>query len=321
MRTLVTGATGFIGLEVTRQLSAAGARPRVLVRRPSRAALLSGLDVETVEGDLGSATSLRRAVDGVDAVIHLAARATMEPYPYVRPTLVDGTDRLVRAAVAAGVGHVTFGSSVLVHDEADGPVRDDTPARSRLGYGRAKIEAERLLASSGVPAACVRLPHVYGPHSLLFGMVRRRVVPFPGSGRARFGQLHVEDAARVLVAASSQRWTGCAAVADRWSPTWDEFFAVLAGAAPLTRVVRVPPAVGWAGTRVAGPLLSRVGPTIVSPDTVRSWNVDLPVETSSLWSALGLAPHHPTVRDGIPAVLDGSVAFRWRHPLFDRSLS
>jgi uronate dehydrogenase len=74
-----------------------------MVRRATRASLLSPLDVEPVHGDLLSAPALRRAVEGVDTIIHLAGRATFEPYERLRPTLVDGTARLAHAAADASV--------------------------------------------------------------------------------------------------------------------------------------------------------------------------------------------------------------------------
>ena len=64
-RILVTGATGFIGYEVSRQLASMGARPRLLIRRPLRGALLSSLDAEFMQGDLESPDSLKRAVEGM----------------------------------------------------------------------------------------------------------------------------------------------------------------------------------------------------------------------------------------------------------------
>jgi nucleoside-diphosphate-sugar epimerase len=322
MTILVTGATGFIGMEVVRRLNVQGVRPRVMVRRATRTALLSPLDVEPVHGDLMSAPALRRAVDGVDTIIHLAGRATFEPYDRLRPTLVDGTARLAHAAAEAGVGHVVFGSSTFVHDGST-PVDDDTPAHPRLDYGRAKVAAEAALdqvaAAGGPTVASVRLPHVYGPQSLLFGLVRRRVVVFPGLGDNRFAQLHVEDAARLLVAAAQQSWTGTAPCGDGENATWNTFFEVLSSYAPRVRVVRVPQHLATGAAAVGGVPLGRLGPTMVSADTVRGWNLDLPVIGTRLWTDLGIEPRYPSVLSGIPATLDAAVAFRWRHSVFDWS--
>ncbi|RPJ09351.1 MAG: NAD-dependent epimerase/dehydratase family protein, partial [Deltaproteobacteria bacterium] len=74
-KVLVTGATGFIGYEVAKQLAEKGFKPRLLVRRPLRGMILKSLDAELVQGDLLEARSLRRAVEGIDTVIHLGAVA------------------------------------------------------------------------------------------------------------------------------------------------------------------------------------------------------------------------------------------------------
>jgi nucleoside-diphosphate-sugar epimerase len=322
MQILVTGATGFIGIEVVRRLNEEGIRPRVMVRREARASLLGPLDVEPIHGDLLSPPSVRRAVEGIDTIIHLAGRATFESYDRLRPTLVDGTACLAHAAAEAGVAHLVFGSSMFVHD-GSAPVGDDTPARPRLDYGRAKVAAESVLAevaSAGGPTvASVRLPHVYGPQSVLFGLVRRRLVVFPGRGENRFAQLHVDDAARVLVAAAQQRWTGTAPCGDEKSVTWNEFFDVLTSYAPRVRVLRVPASLAAGAATVGGSLLGRLGPTLVSADTVRGWNLDLAVTGTRLWKELGLEPRYASVLTGIPATLDAAVAFRWRHSVSDWS--
>ena len=77
VQVLVTGATGLIGVAVVRRLNEEGVRPRVMVRREARLPLLTPLDVEPVHGDLLSPPSARRAVEGIDTIIHLAGRATL----------------------------------------------------------------------------------------------------------------------------------------------------------------------------------------------------------------------------------------------------
>jgi nucleoside-diphosphate-sugar epimerase len=322
MRILLTGATGFIGSEVARQLGEAGHATRVMVRRPSRASLLARSEVEPVHGDLLSVPSLERAVAGIDVVIHLGGRATFEPYARLQPTIVGGTAALARAAADAGVSHLVYGSSMFVYGSSDA-IDDDTVAHPTLAYGRAKLDAEAALArvadAGGPTVANIRLPHVYGPQSLLFGLVRRRLVVFPGPGDNAFAQLHVEDAARLLIAAALQGWQGTAPVADDEVVTWNDFFEILTTFAPATRIVRLPRGLATAGAAVGGSLMGRLGPTMVSADTIRGWNLSLPLASRTLWSELGSAPRYPSVLEGIPATLDGSVAFRWRHPLADRS--
>lgn len=320
---LVTGGTGFIGVEVVRALSEAGIRPRLLVRRPHRAALLSALDVELVAGDLDNPASLTRAVEGVDIVYHLGGRASFESYDRLRPTLVDGTSRLARAAADAGAGQFVFASSLFVYGDHDRPIDRSSPANPAIDYGRAKLEAERRLdeiaATSGMGVANIRLPHVYGPQSILFQQIRRGFAIFPGGMANRCGQLHVDDAARLLVAVGQQRWTGTSPVADDASVTWQTFFDHLRTYESGYRMLTLPSWVGVTGAAVIEPLLSRRDrPTLYTKDTVRGFNLDVPVAPRLVWDDLDLAPRYETVRTGIPAVLDGYVQYRWRHPLLDR---
>jgi nucleoside-diphosphate-sugar epimerase len=322
-RVLVTGGTGVIGVEVVRLLVDEGVTPRVLVRRPSRASLLRALDIEPVYGDLQSAEAIARAVHGVDTVIHLGGRATFERYERLAPTLVEGTTSLARAAVDAGVEHLVFASSALVYGDQQTPIGADTPVDPQLGYGQAKVAAERRLAEaaqrSGLTVASVRLPHVYGPHSLLFQQVRQPVAVFPGTMTNLYSHLHVLDAARVLVAAARQRWVGVSPVADQRNATFQEFFDLIRTYHPELHLVRVPEWLGLAGTAVLEPVLSgRRRVNMFTRGTVVAFNLNLPIEPGPLWDDLRLKPVYPTIEEGIPAALDGYVQFRWRHPVMDR---
>jgi dihydroflavonol-4-reductase len=322
-RVLVTGATGFIGYEVARQLVGLGLRPRLMVRRRERGRLLAPLDAELVFGDLSRPASLVRATRGVDTVLHLAARATFERYERVRSTIVDGSVALMEAARAAGVERFVLASSLLVYGDADGPIDARTQPGTRIGYGVAKLEAEAALRRGAPPEmklAIVRLPHVYGARSFLFDELRRGFVLFPGSGRNVYSHLHVEDAARLLVEVAARGWSGTSPVGDEHPSSWNEVFAVLREHYPGFRLLRIPAGVALAGASVleAASRLRR-RPTLFTADTVRGWLLNLPVEPGLLWKELGLEPRYGSIDTGLPASLDDAVAFRWRHPVADRT--
>lgn len=321
-RVLVTGGTGFIGTELVRELSGMGLQPRVLVRRPHRAALLSNLDVEPVQGDLASPASLERALDGVDTVFHLGARASFESYRRLAPTVVDGTTTLARHAAAAGVRRFVFSSSLFVYGDQETPIDGATPTGPAIDYGVAKLEAESALndiaSEAQMDLAVVRLPHVYGPHSILFHQVRRGLALFPGAMTNECGQLHVADAARLLAAIGEQGWIGRSAVADGDRISWREFFETLRTFYPHLRLVTIPRWLGVAGAAALEPVLSsRARPTLYTKDTVRGFNLNVPVAPGLVWRDLDLEPRYPSVGTGIPAVLDGYLQYRWRHPMMD----
>jgi nucleoside-diphosphate-sugar epimerase len=320
---LVTGATGFIGVELVRRLCEEGVRPRVLVRRPHRAALLASFDVDVIHGDLAAGSSMERAVDGIDTVIHLGGRASFERYRRLEPTIVQATATLGRFAADAGVEHFVFASSLFVYDSQSTPIDAGTPPRPRLGYGRAKLEAEHRLAAiaaeSGMGLANLRFPHVYGPQSILFRQVQSGFAMFPGRMANRCGQLHVADAAGILVAVAQQRWRGSSSVADEEIVTWDRYFEVLHALYPYFRLIALPRTLGYAGATVLEPVLSRQHrTTLYTRDTVVGFNLDLPVEPGQVVGDVGLELRYPTIYKGIPAALDGEVHYRWRHPMMDR---
>lgn len=322
-RVLVTGATGFIGYAVARKLRRLGLRPRLMVRRRERGRLLVPLDAELVFGDLLRPASLARAVEGVDTVLHLAARATFERYARVRPTIVGGSQALMEASRAAGVERFVFASSLLVYGDADAPIDARTPPQPGVGYGAAKLEAEAALRSAAPSAmrlAIVRLPHVYGARSFLFDQLRRGWVLFPGSGRNVYSHLHVDDAARLLVEVAARGWEGITPVADEGPSTWNDVFAVLRAYESRFRLARVPAPLALAGA-TALETLSWLSPrpTLYTADTVRGWQLNLPVEPGLLFKELGLEPRHRTIDSGLPASLDASVAYRWLHPVADRA--
>jgi nucleoside-diphosphate-sugar epimerase len=277
-----------------------------------------------VQADLRSPDSLRRAVAGCDRVIHLAGRAVFERAGRLIDTFVPGSRHLAEAAADAGVTSFVFASSLLVHGPQREPIDAATPPQPVVDYGHVKLFVERKLAAlgarTGMAVGNVRLPHVYGPTDQLFSRVQRRQVLIPGRSSRPYAHLHVEDAARVLVRASELGWRGASPVGDAEPAGWEDVLGYLHTLQPDLTIVRVPEALAHLGTQLIAPLVAlRSAPTLQTPDAVRSWNLELPVDPDALWPQLGIRPIYPTYREGIPAVLDACVAFRWRHPVQDRS--
>lgn len=167
MRTLVTGANGFIGAQLCRALVARGDAVRVLVRPRSNLKLLEGVEAEQALGDVTDAASVEAAVRGVDVVYHLAGiRRT--PHPEDFHTInVEGTRHVLEAAARQTNPPrvVLAGSLSATGPSEDKPLTEEDPLRPVEAYGRSKQAAEQVCAEfkGRVPVAIGRPPRVLGP--------------------------------------------------------------------------------------------------------------------------------------------------------------
>jgi dihydroflavonol-4-reductase len=150
VRVFITGATGFVGAHVARRYAAEGASLCLLTRKTSRLDALEGIDAETVVGDLREPASLRTAMEGCDALVHVAAdyRLWVRDPHEMHAANVDGTRELLRIAREAGVQRVVYTSSVATMGfKADGTiVNEDTPVTidDMIGhYKRSKFLGEQ----------------------------------------------------------------------------------------------------------------------------------------------------------------------------------
>ncbi len=215
MRTLVTGANGFVGRHVVTALHRVGIEVRSAVRNVVSLASDHG---ETVRApDLGSGEDdWRSAVSGMDAVVHCAARvhqmndSAEDALALYRRTNRDGTLQLARAAAQAGVRRFVFVSSIKVNGEATEPgapfTADDAP-QPLDPYGQSKAEAEDALFAlgdgTGMAITVIRPVLVYGPgvaanFAALIELVARGLpLPFGAVRNAR-SLVYVENLADLV---------------------------------------------------------------------------------------------------------------------------
>lgn len=164
---LVTGASGFVGRHVVPALASEGWSVRRAVRKPE------GADDEVVIKTIGPDTDWQTALEGVDAVVHLAARVHHKYEEHAvqlyRNVNIAGTLHLARSAVTAGVRQFVFVSTVLVHGRSnDGraPFSEADILTPRGLYGMSKAAAEaglkRLAHDSDMKISVIRPPLVYG---------------------------------------------------------------------------------------------------------------------------------------------------------------
>jgi nucleoside-diphosphate-sugar epimerase len=169
-RVLVTGATGFVGQTLCAALGGAGYAVRAALRR---AGTLPGNIAESaIVGEIDTATDWHAALEGVDVIVHAAARAhrlgdDVHPEVYTQTNAL-GTRRLAQAAAAAGVRRLVYLSTAKVNGEGSGtPYTAQDPAHPAGAYATSKWLGEQhlleLAAATRLEAAIVRPPLVYGP--------------------------------------------------------------------------------------------------------------------------------------------------------------
>jgi nucleoside-diphosphate-sugar epimerase len=174
MKILVTGATGKVGSRVVPRLLAKGYDVRILVRDAAKISVLVGLGAKVVIGDLYDTGTLPSAVEGMDAVIHLAALFRTFDNEGIIKTNHAGTVALANAAVAAGVKRFIFVSTGNVYgSDYQHPAKEDdlVDINDPRAYSSSKIAAEQELISlhknKGFDVRVLRLGFVYGdrdPH-------------------------------------------------------------------------------------------------------------------------------------------------------------
>lgn len=159
-RVLLTGASGLVGSRTLPRLAAAGFDCRALVR--------GDLDLPAgttaVRGDLGDPESLRAAVEGVDAVVHLAALFRTDDEDAIWRANLDGTRHLVDAVrTHAPEARFIMASTGNVYDaDAERPALETDACSPTLAYPASKVAAEQVLRDSGLTWCVLRLPFVYG---------------------------------------------------------------------------------------------------------------------------------------------------------------
>jgi dihydroflavonol-4-reductase len=225
MKTLVTGANGFMGSAVVRELLKDGTEVRALVRQGSDARNLDGLDVETVRGDLCDADSIRRAVEGCRQVFHVAAMVAfwVPPVDRDRFTAVNvvGTKNVLNAARDLGVEKVVYTSTI----STIGSFGKQTPTNEEhyfnmwnmsMEYEKSKYSAEFeawRYAARGLPVVAVLPAAPVGPRDIKPNPVGKLILDFlhrkiPGIIEGGGNFIDVDDIAYGHVLAAKRGKTG-----------------------------------------------------------------------------------------------------------------
>ncbi|MFZ5997977.1 MAG: UDP-glucose 4-epimerase family protein [Nitrospirota bacterium] len=178
MRVLVTGANGFVGRAVCKALSGAGHFVRGAVRERKNTSYINNVPFngELISiGDIGPNTKWEKALQGIDTVVHLAARvhvmkdASANPLTEYRHVNSEGTRQLARIAAESGVRRIVYVSTIKVNGETtqNMPFTEGDEPNPQDAYAVSKLEAEQALQAiaqkTGLEFVILRPPLVYGP--------------------------------------------------------------------------------------------------------------------------------------------------------------
>ncbi len=242
MKTFITGATGFIGASIARELLRDGREVRVLVRPGSDTSNLTGLDVEIHRGDLRDSASLESGLKGCDVLYHAAADYrlwTRTPQEMYRIN-VDGTAAILEAALRNGLSRVVYTSSVgTLGNPGNGTPGSETTAVSLADmvghYKKSKFlaerEAEKFIAR-GLPLVIVNPSTPIGPldikptptGKIIVDFLRRKMPAYLDTG---LNIIAVEDCARGHILAEQRGRIGQKYILGNSNLTLRDIFCLL----------------------------------------------------------------------------------------------
>lgn len=314
MRYFVTGATGFIGSRVVRQLVAAGHRVVALVRDPARAAALETLGASLHRGDITDKESMRAGMAGADGVFHIAGwyRVGARDVRAAWRTNVDGTRNTLELMGELGIPRGVYTSTIGVFSDTGGQIVDESyraspGTRWTSVYERTKwvahYEVAEPLMRAGLPLVIVQPALTYGPgdRSLVGQTIRlylRRLLPLAPAGTS-YVWLHVEDAARAhLLAMERGRPGECYIIGGTHC-------SIVEGLELAGRITGIPAPRLRPGRRALGSLAAAAAlvervvplPQIAASESLRSMSVSYLATDAKARRELGYAPR--PLEDGL----------------------
>ncbi len=272
-RYFVTGATGFLGGELVKQLIGRGHQVTALVRSRQKLALLETLGVQLHHGDITDAGTLRTPMSGVDGVFHVAAHykiGATEPSGLAERVNVQGTRLVLEMARELAIRRIVYTSTVAVlgdtggrlaseTHEAVGPVRTEYDRTKRIAHFDVAVPMMR----AGLPLMIAMPGTIYGPgdrsgiHDVLVQMLRGRLFATPRG--VSFSWSHVEDVARGLRQIMEHGTIGESYLLTGPVHTFEEAFDIAARVAGRRAPVLHPPPLVMRGAAAVMRRLERRG--------------------------------------------------------------
>lgn len=305
MTTLVTGATGLVGLNVVNQLAKRGGKIRVLARPTSNGiGFVKKFGAEVVSGDVTDFDSVKRAMKGARRVYHVAGVVGGKwQEKQMWAVNVKGTENVCKAALEENVeGFVhTSSTAAVATGTLEKPATEETPYdldRVKSPYHTTKHKGEETVlgyAKKGLPAKVVNPSTMFGPwdvkptSGLILQIVAKRGIPFYTTGSNNF--IDVEDAALGHLLAMEKGKTGQRYILGNQNMTWKEFLTLLAEVVgkkpPRTKLLKP---VAMCVAYLAAPLSKRSTGALawLDPATIRGSFAHHCVDSSKARRELGL---------------------------------
>ncbi len=303
MKTLVTGATGFVGTHLVKTLVEHGRDVRCLVRKTSDTQYLEDLGVELYYADLLSQKSLEGIANGVNIVYHLAGEVYSNRCRNYQKINVDGTKNLVEQCLSANVDRFIYLSSIAAVGPNPGILlNEQSPCRPVNPYGRSKFEAEKVLViyynRFEFPIVILRAPIVYGPlgqHNIItkiLQMIYKGRFFFVGSGKNLRSLCYIDNLIQGLmrVEKSVNSIGQIYFISDEKPFTYNEIFQVIAN--QLGKKLKEAYLPTWIGNvcGVSCKLLSMIGFYSLALNAIWNMVLDMACDISKAKKELNYQP-------------------------------
>jgi dihydroflavonol-4-reductase len=212
-KSLITGASGFIGSHLVDALLEKGHEARVLARSSRPSEFLKDKQIEFIKGDYADIESLKKAVEGVDYIYHVAGvTKALDEKTYIEGN-VRATENLLHATLAVNPTlkrflHVSSGAAAGPSPSADHPIDETAPPNPVTLYGKTKLQAEEVCKRffEKLPITIVRPSIIYGERDkdLLehFKTVKSGIIPIFGTVEKKYDYLYVKDLIEGMMAAA-----------------------------------------------------------------------------------------------------------------------
>ncbi|ACK71387.1 NAD-dependent epimerase/dehydratase [Gloeothece citriformis PCC 7424] len=253
MKAFVTGANGFTGSHLIKLLQQKGHIVKGLVRSSSNLSRLEGCEVELIRGDITDRNALRKGMEGVDTVFHVAAYVELGlvDEAQMERVNVEGTRAVLEVAKEMGISKLVYCSTIGIFGDTQGVAIDETFERQQKdfssAYDRTKYEAQQWVdrfAAEGFPVVSVMPSGIFGlddPHfaPVMQLFLKKRLWVWVGGDRVT-GIVHVDDVAKAMILAAEKGRLGEYYILSAGDLTTREMLNILAQKTEIPLPIEIP---------------------------------------------------------------------------------